>query len=89
MPIDLLSRHAEKQRPGPYATTVISQLPNLNGAIANHPGRTSYAGKLIQSHSADSRSGPDATSAYSCGTPRYGRAKPAILPNAGAATDPP
>ncbi len=26
---------------------------------------------------------------YSAATPRYGRANPAILPNAGAATDPP
>ena len=81
MPIHLLPRHAEEQRPGPSFSAVIGKVGHLHRPVADDPGPHNLRGKLIQPSSVpESRSGVGCPCPYSGATPRYGSANAAILP---------
>ena len=50
MPISLLPHHAKKQSPRLHLATVIGQLSNLNGGVADDSRPGQLRNKLFQSH---------------------------------------
>jgi hypothetical protein len=80
VPVGLLAPEAEVEGAGPDAAAVVGEVGDLGGGIAAQAQRLDAGDQLAELHR---------PAAYSGAMPRYGSAKEAISPNAGAATEPP